>query len=393
MKSFIFLIRREFRRFLANKTLRSVFFLAPLIYAFLIGMTYKEGKVTDIPVLVIDQDQTPMSAQLVDMLSDNQSLKISVYDQDPQRLKEEVIQKNAAAVLTIPDRFEAMLLQKKYPEITVHVNTSNVLTANYASKAIQLTLGTFSAGAEIKALQKAGMPAAKAATQFEPFKANYITLFNTTGNYLIFMWPAMMAVVLQQVILLAMAVTFSEELKRKSFINDFVKRKYHPVLIMLIKSLPVWVFSLVNIFIFFLYSTYFLIPSPVNGANFALITAVFILSCTNLGVFFSILIPDALKATQILMVIASPAFIISGFTWPRNAMPEFIQKFTDVIPLTPYLESLKIMIVQQGAAYLTRPYFWHLLVMALIYFVLAWLVLKFKLKNLYKLHASGKGDH
>jgi ABC-2 type transport system permease protein len=30
------------------------------------------------------------------------------------------------------------------------------------------------------------------------------------------MWPALMAVVLQQVILLAMAVTFSEEFKRDS---------------------------------------------------------------------------------------------------------------------------------------------------------------------------------
>jgi ABC-2 type transport system permease protein len=36
------------------------------------------------------------------------------------------------------------MLQKKYPEINVYVNTSNVLTANFASKAIQLTLGTFS---------------------------------------------------------------------------------------------------------------------------------------------------------------------------------------------------------------------------------------------------------
>lgn len=93
------------------------------------------------------------------------------------------------------------MLQKKYPELNVYVNTGNVLTANFASKALQLTIGTFSAGASIKGLQKMGMPAVKAATQYEPFKTNYITLFNTTSNYLIFMWPAMLAVVLQQVIL------------------------------------------------------------------------------------------------------------------------------------------------------------------------------------------------
>ena len=61
------------------------------------------------------------------------------------------------------------------------------------------------------------------------------------------------------------------------------------------------------------------------------------------------MVPDALKATQILMVIASPAFIISGFTWPNYAMPDFITYFTKIIPLTPYLEALKIMVVEKGS--------------------------------------------
>src|SRR5690606_13830305 len=116
-------------------------------------------------------------------------------------------------------------------------------------------------------------------------------------------------------ILLAMAVTFSEELKRKTFIEDFVERKTYAVVVMAIKSLPVWVFSLFNIFIFFIFSKYLMIPFPEDLWNFMLLTGIFVLACTNLGVFFSILIPNSLKATQVLMVIASPAFIISGFTW------------------------------------------------------------------------------
>lgn len=54
----------------------------------------------------------------------------------------------------IPAKFEADMLQKKYPELNVYVNTGNVLTANFASKALQLTIGTFSAGASIKDFRK-----------------------------------------------------------------------------------------------------------------------------------------------------------------------------------------------------------------------------------------------
>ena len=384
MKQILFLIKREFKLFLSNSTLRSVFFLAPLVYALLMGFTYQQGKVTDIPVIVVNQDKTPLSQQVVDMLDDNSSIKVLNYLEQPLELKDEVIKKDAAAVVIIPERFEAMMLQKKYPEINVFVNTSNVLTANFASKAIQVTLGSFSAGAEMKALQKKGLSATEASSQYEPFKANYITLFNTTSNYLIFMWPALMAVVLQQVILLAMAVTFSEEFKRESFKRDFKGKEKYAALIMAIKCLPIWVFSIFNILMFYALSIYFKVPAPDNVMNFLLVTSFFVLASTNLGVLFSIILPDALKATQILMVIASPAFIISGFTWPTYAMPTAIRALTDIIPLTPYLEALKIMVIQHGSDYLTDKYFWHLLTLASVYFVLGWVALKIKIKILFR---------
>ena len=384
MKQINYLLKREFRLFFTNKTMLSVFFMAPVFYALLIGFTYQSGKVENIPVILVNHDNTPLSNQVVEMLQDSKSLKILNYISEPANLKDETIKTEAAAVIVIPERFEAMMLQKKYPEVNVYVNTSNVLTANFATKAIQQILGTFSAGAEIKALQKKGMNADIAKTQFEPFKANYITLFNTTSNYLIFMWPAMMAVVLQQVILLAMAVTFSEEFKRESFLKDFAGKEKYAIVVMTIKCLPIWIFANFNILFFYLCSLYFKIPAPDHIGNFFLLTAAFVIAATNLGVLVSILVPDALKATQILMVIASPAFIISGFTWPSYAMPEFIKSFTAIIPLTPYLEALKIMVVQNGSDFLTKKHLVHLLILDWVYFILGWVALKIKIHFLMK---------
>ena len=384
MKQINYLLKREFRLFFTNKTMLSVFFMAPVFYALLIGFTYQSGKVENIPVILVNHDNTPLSNQVVEMLQDSKSLKILNYISEPANLKDETIKTEAAAVIVIPERFEAMMLQKKYPEVNVYVNTSNVLTANFATKAIQQILGTFSAGAEIKALQKKGMNADIAKTQFEPFKANYITLFNTTSNYLIFMWPAMMAVVLQQVILLAMAVTFSEEFKRESFLKDFAGKEKYAIVVMTIKCLPIWIFANFNILFFYLCSLYFKIPAPDHIGNFFFLTAAFVIAATNLGVLVSILVPDALKATQILMVIASPAFIISGFTWPSYAMPEFIKSFTAIIPLTPYLEALKIMVVQNGSDFLTKKHLVHLLILGWVYFILGWVALKIKIHFLMK---------
>ena len=69
-----------------------------------------------------------------------------------------------------------------------------------------------------------------------------------------------------------------------------------------------------NILFFYLCSLYFKIPAPEKRYEFLFDNCNFVVAATNLGVLVSIMVPDALKATQILMVIASPAFIISGFT-------------------------------------------------------------------------------
>lgn len=390
MKEFFRLLKREFKLFLGNATLRSVFFLAPVLYATLIGFVYKAGKVENIPVIVIDKDNTPLSAQLVEMLGDNKSIKTQKYLQEPANVNDEVIRKEAAAVVMIPARFEADILQKKYPEVNVYVNTSNVLTANFASKALQLTIGTFSAGVSIKGLQKMGMPAVRAATQYEPFKTNYITLFNTTSNYLIFMWPAMLAVVLQQVILLAMAISFAAEFQRGSFVTEYAGMRRWAFPIMLIKVIPIWVFSILIVSIYYLMHMFFNVPMPEGILSFIWLTAFFVGSVSFMGVFVSILIPDALKATQVLMVIASPAFIISGFTWPLSAMPVFVQALANIIPLTPFLQAFKILLIQKGSVELTYPYIQHLGILLVTYAVLGWLALKIKLRFLFKTAKESK---
>ncbi|AJW61534.1 ABC transporter permease [Elizabethkingia bruuniana] len=384
MKEFLRLLKREFKLFVANDTLRSVFFLAPILYAVLLGFVYQSGKVENIPVLVVDRDNTPLSNQLTDMLDDNSSIKVIKYIQEPQSIKDEVIKNEAAAVVMIPAKFEADMLQKKYPELNVYVNTGNVLTANFASKALQLTIGTFSAGASIKGLQKMGMPAVKAATQYEPFKTNYITLFNTTSNYLIFMWPAMLAVVLQQVILLAMAVSFAAEFQRGSFIKEYYGMRRWAFPTMLIKVIPIWFFSILIVGIYYLMHMIFKVPMPEGIFNFILLTAVFVGSASFLGVFISILIPDALKATQILMVLASPSFIISGFTWPLSAMPAAVQFLANIIPLTPFLQAFKILLIQKGSVELTYPYLQHLIILLVVYGVLGWIALKIKLWKMFR---------
>src|SRR5690554_5339891 len=146
MREFMQLLKREFKMFFRNTTLMMVFLGAPLIYAVMLASVYKSGKVTNIPILVVDGDNSPMSLQLIEMLEDNEGLSVVRVLPESTNIQSQMIDYNAVAVVEIPHRFEADVLQARYPEVNVYNNTVNLLTANFAGKDIQVTLGTFAAG-------------------------------------------------------------------------------------------------------------------------------------------------------------------------------------------------------------------------------------------------------
>lgn len=385
------LLKREFGRFFRNKTLLSVFFLAPVIYAVLLAFVYREGKVTEIPVIVVDKDASPLSAQVIEMLEDNEGVRVEKQVYELEDIKGEMIRSSAAAVIVIPDRFEADILQARYPEIQIFCNTSNILTANFASKSIQQSLGTFAVGTEVKALQKRGMSYSQAMTKYEPFKQNYQKVFNETGNYFTFMWPAMLAVVLQQVILLAMAVSFSTEFEEKTFNSELMNGRRFAMGAILIKNIPVWLFSIVIIGLFYLFHLIFKAPLPHQVLSFTIISGFFVAAASLLGTVVSMLIPNALKATQILMIIASPSFIMGGYTWPIDAMPLGIQLFASIIPLTPFLHAFKILLIEGGElADCTKDLF-TMGIQILVYGILSVLLVRWRMRQ-SKAIGVKKGD-
>lgn len=140
MKVFLNLLKREFKLFWSNKILRLLFFGAPILYGILIGYVYIKGKVTDLPIIVVDEDRSSMSAKAIDMMNDNEVLNIAALQFNAANLDRLMIEKTAACVVIIQNGFEKAVLTKQYPEITIIVNTSNVLTANYASGALQMVL-------------------------------------------------------------------------------------------------------------------------------------------------------------------------------------------------------------------------------------------------------------
>lgn len=383
MRNFWNLIQREFRLFFQNKVLLVLFLGAPILYGVLVGGVYKKGKVTNLPIIVVDEDRSPLSRQLIDMFNDGEVIYVAKVLNDPFLAHDEAMKHEATVVVQIPKGFSSAVNYNRSTEVTMFVNASNTLTSNYAMMAANVAAGTMKAGIQIKAQQKKGVPEYVASQQYEPFKTTIIKQNIRSGNYLYFMLPGVLLTVLQQVMMLGLALSFASEFENGTF-SELVKRSSNVFVLILVKILPYILMSILIYGLYYGYSIWYRMPMDVNGPAFFLSSILFLFAVSFIGILVSIAIPSQLKATEILMVIATPSFILSGFTWPLSQMPEWVVGIAKLIPLTHYLQIFRTLIIEKGTAdYIHGPVI-GLAVIAAVTLVLSIILLQLKINKVKK---------
>ncbi|HYH04067.1 MAG TPA: ABC transporter permease, partial [Bacillota bacterium] len=119
---------------------------------------------------------------------------------------------------------------------------------------------------------------------------------------------------------------------------------------------------------------------PIRGSIglLYLLTSLFIVASLALGILISNVAETQMQAMQMSFMVFMPSILLSGFVFPREAMPDLIRWTGDLIPLTYFLQILR-GIVLKGIG---LTYLWNQ-VLALLTFIVVLLtvsILKFRKK-------------
>lgn len=342
---------RELARLMRNRLPLAMLLLGPLLLGGLLGWAYIDATPRDLPIAVLDQDDSPLSHLLADALDEHENLQVVRQLGAPQQLREALVSQGLEAVVLIPAGFEAQVQQKRTPAVQVVLNGSNMIPANFVDFAIRSTLGTYNAGMQIAALQKQGTPPSLAARQWHAFDVQAVRYLNSSKNYLRFFWPGILAAAFQMMLLLCMALPFSQEVASGSLLQ---LRALTPSAwkIYAVKTLPLWllgmlVWGVCQGLLFPLLG----VPAPAHWAPMLVLLMLFVAAVVALGAFMSALVPWPLKATNFLMVLASPSLIVSGFSWPQQGMPLGVRLLADTVPLTHFLQGVRTLISWPGSGW------------------------------------------
>ncbi len=335
------LITRELKLIIYDYKLLLILVLVPIVYTLLFAFTYSAERVTQIPTWIIDNDKSSLSRNIINAFDRHELIKITKIDGEIEDFHTESIKGNVYCCIIIPPDFEKNIKKNHRVKILTMIEASNMIIANTLSKAASEVTGTFSVGAEIKKLNMKGTPGSYTLSAATPIDSQIRLLNNPPLNYLDFLMPGLVAAVVQQVGLLGIALAFAREIEEDK-IKEIHKITSSAFEVMMAKSI---FYSITN-FIMSLLCFYILFNgfhSKFTGSAglFIILNAVFTAAITALGMILSLLCRNKLMATQILMLIAVPSFIISGYTWPVMSMPHGIQVISWLLPLTHFVRPIR----------------------------------------------------
>lgn len=387
----------------------------PLITVLLVWWIFSRTQITDLPIGVIDLDNSPMSNTAMRYLDASPDIRVERSYHTQAAAKNAILQRDIYAVVIIPEDFSRHILSSQPAPILLQVNAQYGTHSGIIQKSVQSVAGTLSAGVEIQRLVKQGMNPAQAAINYSPIGISRISLFNAATDYQQFLASTVIPALLHILAMVIGATTIGRELRDKNLgrwyrfiesgVSDLmtinkpknvsdeslkssslpVKNATHNRFSVILAGLvgkyfwPTLAFSLWSLLAIVLATYQQNIDMTSLIATYVALVILMSLSFW-LGAIFTLATFSLRTGLSATGFISAPSYAFAGVTFPYIAINESAQHWSDALPLTHYLKLHIAQLQMQASLAISLPILYGLMLATLIAMLLTVLLTKRALK-------------
>ena len=342
---------RELRRIRKRKTIFLFEIIFPMIFFVLFAEIYETELIRNIPVAVYDADNSSISRTVTRYIDSSPTLTIKQNCRSIDEIKREFQKGKIQGAFVFPKDFEKNIKSGKSSTLVVYKNSTNILIGTYLLKEASTIGGIVSGGALLKKLQGAGLTTEKAMSVVNPIRVETSSLYNPNYSYEGYLMPGVLLFSFQLMIVLIAVILVSSEYTHHT-LADLIKLSGNKAYkIVAGKTIPhLFLHSVSAVLIFGIIFPIYGLSN--NGATIDLLILMgaFLFSSFMIGLVISAWFKDQVLATEIAILINTPAFILSGLTFPTWGMPEIYQLISQTMPFTHFLNGF-VKIYQMGGTF------------------------------------------
>jgi len=323
---------KELIQTLRDKRIRVTLIVPPIFQLIVFGYAANMD-VKHIRTAIRDLDQSVESRDLIGRFGSSKYFDIVSFPNTPREVKDLINQGNVTVSIEIPTDFSRKLKKGGTATVQIVLDGTESNTALIALGYANQILSEFSTQVLIKRLNRAGMIGFEEAG----VELQHRTWFNPNFESRLFYIPGVIASIafLIPIILTAQAIVREREIGTLEQIMVTPIRSWE---LMLGKTLPFALIGLLDVIMIAAIGVFWF-EVPLRGNPLVLLSGavLFLMSSVGVGLFISTICSTQQQAQISTFFFTMPAFTLSGFAFPIENMPEWIQYLTYANPLRYFL--------------------------------------------------------
>lgn len=326
------LIRKEFIQIVRDPRTLAITFAVPLVQIFLLGYA-ATNDVRNVSLAVWDQDRSWASRQLLDAYRASDYFLVDHEAGSEADLRRLIDTGQVRAGLIIPPDYATQIASGETAQVALVVDGSDPTIANTALSAATM-IGQIKATALV--VERAAARGQSAMTQM-PVEVRAQVWYNPDLLSSYYMIPALIGLILMFMTILLTSTSIVRERERGT-IEQLIVTPLSSLELVIGKLTPyvlIAVFDMVEILV----AGVLLFGVPINGSLplLLVLSGLFLVTTLGLGLFVSTLANTQQEAMLTSMFFLLPAMFLSGFLFPLDSMPWYLQAVSYVIPLRYFL--------------------------------------------------------
>lgn len=301
----------------------------PALQLLLFGYAIRT-EVRHIPTVVLDESRTAESRALVDVIRNTGNFDVVGTAGSREEIRRRVERGEVRAAIVIPPDYQRDIKRGRSAQVQLLVDAADPLSSNAAISGASLAGAT-------RATQLLGIAGRRA----PPVEVRVRPWYNPGLKSSTFIVPGIIGTLLSIMLILITSMAVVRERERGT-LEQLVVTPIGRTSLLLGKIVPFAIVGFVQMsVILVLGKLFFDIPMRGSLALLYLVGGTFIVANLALGVFLSTLAKTQVQAMQLSFFFLLPNILLSGFMFPREAMPAPAMAIGWVLPLTYFLKVIR----------------------------------------------------
>jgi len=367
MSRILAVMKKEVLQMTRDRMTLALVFMIPLVQLLLFGYAI-QTEVKHISTVVFDQSLSAESRDMLSSFTASGYFNINYAAGSYADVTQKIDSGQAKVGIIFPPDFADNVRSGISAPLQVIVDASDNMVANQAI-AIANSIGLIKSQQVI--FNKLHLSGA-------PYDIRVRPWYNPDGITAYYMVPAILGIIVTLTMMILTAVAIVRERERGT-LEQLMVTPIKSYELMIGKIVPYIVMGYMQITVALLVGV-LVFGVPIRGSllQLYLLTLFFITASLGLGLMISNIAKNQMQAFQLSFFVMLPSILLSGFLFPRDAMPRVIYYISAVIPLTYYLDIIRGIILKGiGYQYLMGQVT-VLLVFSLVFLTIS--VIKFKKK-------------